>query len=86
MGIEAQIPKIAVRNFPGEGKPFLSQVCPMKPGGKASRESHRFLDPREGKHDTAATFPVYCDPHSQSFGIVNKEEIDVSSGTFLLFQ
>ena len=22
-------------------------------------------------------FPVYCDPHSQSFGIVSKEEIDV---------
>ena len=26
-----------------------------KPGGKASRESHRSLDPREGKPDTAAT-------------------------------
>ena len=26
-----------------------------KPGGKASRESHRFLDTREGKRDTAAT-------------------------------
>ena len=26
-----------------------------KPGGKASRESHRSLDPREGKRDTAAT-------------------------------
>ena len=26
-----------------------------KPLGKASRESHRFLDPREGKCDTAAT-------------------------------
>ena len=26
-----------------------------KPCGKASRESHRSLDPREGKHDTAAT-------------------------------
>ena len=26
-----------------------------KPRGKASRESHRSLDPREGKHDTAAT-------------------------------
>ena len=25
-----------------------------KPPGKASRESHRSLDPREGKHDTAA--------------------------------
>ena len=27
-----------------------------KPRGKASRESHRCLDPREGKLDTAATF------------------------------
>ena len=26
-----------------------------KPGGKATRESHRSLDPREGKRDTAAT-------------------------------
>ena len=26
-----------------------------KPRGNASRESHRSLDPREGKHDTAAT-------------------------------
>ena len=26
-----------------------------KPRGKASRESHRSLDPREGKHDSAAT-------------------------------
>ena len=26
-----------------------------KPSGKASRESHRSLDPREGKRDTAAT-------------------------------
>ena len=26
-----------------------------KPRGKASRESHRFFDPREGKPDTAAT-------------------------------
>ena len=26
-----------------------------KPGGKASRESHRSLDPHEGKHETAAT-------------------------------
>ena len=26
-----------------------------KPRGKASRESHRSLDPHEGKHDTAAT-------------------------------
>ena len=28
-----------------------------KPRGKASRESHRSLDPREGKCDTAATAP-----------------------------
>ena len=27
----------------------------VKPRGKASRESHRSLDPREGKRDTAAT-------------------------------
>ena len=26
-----------------------------KPRGKASRESHRYVDPCEGKHDTAAT-------------------------------
>ena len=30
--------------------------CPVgKPRGKASRESHRSLDPRDGKRDTAAT-------------------------------
>ena len=28
-----------------------------KPRGKASKESHRSLDPREGKRDTAATAP-----------------------------
>ena len=28
---------------------------------------------------------VYCDPHSQGFGIVNNAEIDVFSGTLLLF-
>ena len=37
-----------------------------KPHGKASRESHRSLDPREGKRDTAATareeIPPAC-PH-----------------------
>ena len=37
-----------------------------KPRGKVSRESHRFLDPREGKRDTAATaleeIPRTC-PH-----------------------
>ena len=39
-----------------------------KPRGKASRESHRSLDPREGKRDTAATAreesPRAC-PHSR---------------------
>ena len=39
-----------------------------KPHGKASRESHRSLDPREGKRDTAATAreesPRAC-PHSR---------------------
>ena len=28
---------------------------------------------------------VYCDPHSQRLGIVNKAEIDVFSGTLLCF-
>ena len=39
-----------------------------KPGGKASRESHTSLDPREGKHDSAATVPeesVCACPHSR---------------------
>ena len=38
-----------------------------KPRGKASRESHRSLDPREGKHDTAAIAREECAracPHS----------------------
>ena len=39
-----------------------------KPSGKASRESHRSLDPREGKRDTATTAreenPRAC-PHSR---------------------
>ena len=38
-----------------------------KPPGKASRESHRSLDPREGKHDTAAIAREECAracPHS----------------------
>ena len=30
-------------------------------------------------------FPIYCDPH-KGFGIVNKSEIDVFSGTLLLFR
>ena len=39
-----------------------------KPRGKASRESPRSLDPREGKHDTAATAPeesARACPHSR---------------------
>ena len=30
-------------------------------------------------------FPVYCDPHSQRLGIVNKAEIDVFLELFCLF-
>ena len=30
-------------------------------------------------------FPVCYDPHSQRFGIVNKGEVHVFSGTLLLF-
>ena len=39
-----------------------------KPRGKASRESHRSLDPREGKRDTPATAreeSVHACPHSR---------------------
>ena len=39
-----------------------------QPCGKASRESHRFLDPREGKRDTAATAreeSARASPHSR---------------------
>ena len=39
----------------------------QKPRGKASRESHRSLDPHEGKRDTAATAREECAracPHS----------------------
>ena len=39
-----------------------------KPHGKASMESHRFLDPREGKSDTAATAreeSAHACPHSR---------------------
>ena len=39
-----------------------------KPGGKASRERHRSLDPREGKRDTAATAreeSARANPHSR---------------------
>ena len=59
-----------------------------KPRGKASRESHRSLDSREGKHDTAATprkefAPAY--PHSRRgltpLGRIQKyPKIHVSSG------
>ena len=33
----------------------LSENFVGKPSGKASRENHRFLDPRKGKRDTAAS-------------------------------
>ena len=33
----------------------LSESLVGNPLGKASRESHRSIDPRQGKHDTAAT-------------------------------
>ena len=39
-----------------------------KPGGRASRESHRSLDPLDGKHDTAATAreeSAHACPHSR---------------------
>ena len=59
-----------------------------KPTGKASSESHRSLDPREGKRDTAATAreesAVAC-PHSRrgltSLGRLQKyPKIHVSTG------
>ena len=59
-----------------------------KPRGKASRESHRFLDPREGKGDTAATAqeesaPAW--PHSRRGmtplgGLQKNAKIHVSTG------
>ena len=59
-----------------------------KPRGKASRESHRSLDPREGKRDTAATAreeSVRACPHSRRgltpLGRLQKyPKIDVSTG------
>ena len=59
-----------------------------KPRGKASRESHRFLDPSEGKHDTAATAreeSARACPHSRQgltpLGILQKySKIHVSTG------
>ena len=46
----------------------LLESLEVKPRGKASRESHRSLDPRKGKRDTAATAqeesPHAC-PHSR---------------------
>ena len=59
-----------------------------KPRGKASRESHRSLDPREGKHDTAATARKESEracPHSRR-GLTplgrlqNYSKIHVSTG------
>ena len=46
----------------------LSESLVGNPLGKASRESHRSLDPREGKHDTAATYreeSARACPHSR---------------------
>ena len=59
-----------------------------KPRGKASRESHRSLDPREGKHDTAATArkeSARACPHSRGgltlLGRLQKSpQIHVSTG------
>ena len=59
-----------------------------KPRGKASRESHRSLDPREGKRDTAATAreeSVHACPHSSrrltALGRLQKyPKIHVSTG------
>ena len=59
-----------------------------KPHGKASRESHRSLDPREGKSDTAATAreeSARAWPHSRRglslLGILQKyPKIHVSTG------
>ena len=59
-----------------------------KPRGKASKESHRSLDPREGKRDTAATAPeesARAWPHSRRkltpLGRLQKyPKINVSTG------
>ena len=59
-----------------------------KPQGKASRESHRSLDPREGKRDTAATAWEECAracPHSTRgltplWRLQNYPKIHVSTG------
>ena len=59
-----------------------------KPRGKASRESHRFLDPRDGKRDTAAAAreeSAHACPHSRrgltTLGRLQKyPKIHVSSG------
>ena len=59
-----------------------------QPSGKASRESHRSLDPREGKRDTAATAreeSARACPHSRRrltpIGILQKyPKIHVSTG------
>ena len=59
-----------------------------QPSGKASRESHRSLDPREGKRDTAATAreeSARACPHSRRgltpLGILQKyPKIHVSTG------
>ena len=69
--------------------------CPLgKPRGKASRGSHRSLDPREGKRDTAATArkeSARACPHSrqgltplgrlQKYPKINVSTGEVSSGS-----
>ena len=45
---------------------FLTCIQVSQEAGQVVWYSHLFQN-----------FPVYCDPHSQSFGIVNKAEIDV---------
>ena len=42
----------------------LSESLVGKPPGKASRESHRSLDPSEGKRDTAATARIKSHVHA----------------------
>ena len=52
------LPRLSSRgstHTPGARGTALRDGPVGKPRGKASRESHRSLDPREGKRDTAAT-------------------------------
>ena len=61
-GYEAEVYFDAVRRLKAAGIEVVTHIILGLPGeteenprGKASRESHRSLDPREGKRDTAAT-------------------------------